>query len=674
MCKLKSTMKLLVTAVLFFGLHAFAALQPIASWSFDDGRTNAMSGVVEFAPGVSGQCLVLDGLTTHLAQPAGPNQALTNEFTVTAWVALGSYPLNWSPAVDLAETNQCGFSLGVDAHGRFGLWLRAGENWRGLAATNVISLRQWHHLAATLATNGQTALFLDGKRVAEKTIQGQFIPPTKLDLLIGKSRGKAKPEGSIRLESCAEAFAFLDGALDELKIFDHALSPHEIAANYASAHAPAKSPLAERVLPAGPDGAFGAFYTRLKYYPQWDNPWRVGDFADVVVRFGNLPFKFIFWRGTSYIPNWVTENGIWFNNEFNETWAGVKGCGEPMSDKQTRYSNVRIIENSEARCVVHWRYALTDVFYHIAREDAATGWGDWSDEIYTIYPDGTSVRDITLHSTHPAQPHEWQESIVVMGPGFSPENSIEPVGLTLVNAAGEKVDYSWEKSMPPKLPGKPAHPVIQVINTKSRFKPFSLLRPQDNTSFNIYSGESRREVSLYPWWNHWPAATYASDGRYAMGADRASHSSLTHLIWDAYQTGPQWVRKIMLAGMTDQPAEKLLPLVRSWSQPPELKLAGDGYKNLGYDPAQKAYVLKCEKPGAGLAFEFIANGQSPVVNPALTILGWGKADAKLKLDGKMVSRGENFRWGHRQTIDGDDLIVWLKADSILPLKFLLTPK
>ena len=70
MCKLKSTMKLLVTAVLFFGLHAFAALQPIASWSFDDGRTNAMSGVVEFAPGVSGQCLVLDGLTTHLSQPA----------------------------------------------------------------------------------------------------------------------------------------------------------------------------------------------------------------------------------------------------------------------------------------------------------------------------------------------------------------------------------------------------------------------------------------------------------------------------------------------------------------------------------------------------------------------------------------------------------------------------
>jgi len=119
-------------------------------------------------------------------------------------------------------------------------------------------------------------------------------------------------------------------------------------------------------------GPFGPFYTRLKFYPQWDATWRVSDLADVVVRFDSLPIRFVFWRGTSYVPHWVTENGIWYNNEFNETWTGVKGCGEPMSDKQCRYSHVRVIESTDARAVVHWRYALADVFYTIARTDPAT--------------------------------------------------------------------------------------------------------------------------------------------------------------------------------------------------------------------------------------------------------------------------------------------------------------
>jgi hypothetical protein len=259
-----------------------------------------------------------------------------------------------------------------------------------------------------------------------------------------------------------------------------------------------------------------------------------------------------------------------------------------------------------------------------------------------------------------------------MGPGFSPANSIEPAGLTLVDDTGERLDYSWEKATPKR--GKPEHPCIQLINTKSRFKSFAILRPQDAPTWNVYGGEVRRGVSIYPWWNHWPAGGYASDGRYAMAADRPSHSSLTHLYWGAYQTGPQWMRKIMLAGMTDQPAESLLPLVRSWSRPAELKPTGRGFKSQGYDPAQKAYILNCEKPGADLSFDLAANAESPVVNPAFVILGWGSADATLECNGKKLARGDDFRRGHRQTIDGEDLIVWLKLQTDSPVKIRIQAK
>ena len=41
--------------------------------------------------------------------------------------------------------------------------------------------------------------------------------------------------------------------------------------------------------------------------------WRVGDVPDVFVRFDQSPVQLVFWRGTSFVPCWVTENGIWYS-------------------------------------------------------------------------------------------------------------------------------------------------------------------------------------------------------------------------------------------------------------------------------------------------------------------------------------------------------------------------
>jgi hypothetical protein len=160
-------------------------------------------------------------------------------------------------------------------------------------------------------------------------------------------------------------------------------------------------------LPSGPrgPGGFGAYYTTLKYAEAWDEPWRIGPDADVVVQFDNGGHKFVFWRGTSYIPCWVTDTDIWYTNEFVERRGkdspNTKGCCEPMSDKQCRYSHVRIIENTDARCVIHWRYAPVDVGYNHPFIDPETGWSDWVDEYYTIYPDAIGVRKVTAHTSQP---------------------------------------------------------------------------------------------------------------------------------------------------------------------------------------------------------------------------------------------------------------------------------
>lgn len=133
-------------------------------------------------------------------------------------------------------------------------------------------------------------------------------------------------------------------------------------------------------LPSGPSGpgTFGAYYTHLNYTPEWDQHWRVDDHPDVVVRFEDGGHKFVFWRGTSYIPCWVTDNDIWYTNEFVERRGNhspnTEGCVEPMSDKQCRYSHVRVIESNEARVVIHWRYAPVDVRYEHAFIDRKPLW------------------------------------------------------------------------------------------------------------------------------------------------------------------------------------------------------------------------------------------------------------------------------------------------------------
>ena len=67
-----------------------------------------------------------------------------------------------------------------------------------------------------------------------------------------------------------------DGILDELKIYTRALDASEVKTSYESSRPSGRPLLTWRKLPRVPDGQkrFGAFYTSLKFYPEWDQLWR----------------------------------------------------------------------------------------------------------------------------------------------------------------------------------------------------------------------------------------------------------------------------------------------------------------------------------------------------------------------------------------------------------------
>jgi hypothetical protein len=437
-------------------------------------------------------------------------------------------------------------------------------------------------------------------------------------------------------------------------------------------------------LPSGlpSNGRFGAYYTTLKYDLDWDRNWRVGNKADVVVNFPGSEYKFVFWRGTSYIPCWVTDTGVWYTNEFVERRGfhspNTEGCVEPMSDKQCRYSHVRIIESNDARVVVHWRYAPVDVKYEHPFIDPVNKWFDWVDEIYTLYPSGVGVREVTVQTNRPDLWTEFQEMIVINQPGTMPEDNIELGAVSLANMKGESKTFFWDENGGPEFDDGPEHASIFKVNLKASHSPFALVEPPTEEGSLITSYLGHAPTSNFNFWDHWPVSQDASDGRTATSAERPSHSSLGHIglpgqadmEWKPYKAEGIKRTKIMLHGMTGEAVENLVPLAKSWLYAPELKLNSSGFSNKGYDPAQAAYVLIAEKQDkpVPLSFTINASDESPMIDPAIVIKKWNGKDFVVEMNGVRLEESEDYRTGIEQSYEGYNLVLWLNRQSDSPVK------
>jgi hypothetical protein len=676
----------ILSVCLFICMPAFLLAQnsaPVAAWSFDEsggetahdsvsGVNDAITGLFKHVNGVSGHGLRFDGETTVIVRDHKTAPRIGSGLTVEAWIAVNTYPWNWVPVVEHRREEQAGYSFGIDSFGHFGLKVAVGGMWWSLISKSQLPLKKWSHIAASYDPAKGVEIFLNGALVGEMPLQGPLIPADREDLVIGRVQESILPAQWIH-PKIPVRYSF-DGILDELRIYDHALRAEEITKTFSEIHPPSEDALPWPVLPSGPPGAgrFGAFYTTLKFDDVWDEPRRVSSDSDVVVRFDQSPIRMVFWQGTNYGGDWVSENNKWYTDEFVETGGKIDCPGgedcEPMSDKQNRYSHVRILESTDARAVVHWRYGLCEVVnYACANPDPNTGWTDWADEYYTIYPDGVAVRKQVLWTSNFKNWHEFQETIVINGPGQRPEDNIQPEALTIANMQGETESYSWKNGPPAKNMDKPANPNIQVVNLKANWKPFQIVSPV-NSSMKAYTGEPT--YSMFEWWNHWPVAQVRSSGISAVAPDRPSHSSLSHIYWDPYAQTANSMTKILLHGMTTKSAADLVPLAKSWLSPPSIELSGVGFENQGYDPTQRAFVIarKSDSTVAKLQLALKATSDSPLVNPAFVVKNWGDLEPKLFLDGKPMLRGTKFRYGFVSHLEGTDLVVWLAMDSIKTTK------
>ena len=271
----------------------------------------------------------------------------------------------------------------------------------------------------------------------------------------------------------------------------------------------------------------------------------------------------------------------------------MHGCSEHMADKQLRHSYARVIENSPARVMVHWRYPCVDVGY------VCTSKLHWSDEYHTIYPDGTGIRKVVWNKGYDTP--GFQDIQFFTNPGQTALDVVELQAMTVANSDGDIEKLTWAK--PNKVPEITIeNATIEWLNSKSKYKIFRHFQGGHITPWGHNEQSKYTDDPFAGPWNHWPMHFVPSDGRFAVDHDRVTHFAL-----GANDYAPEF-GSLVHYGFSDTSIEDVIPRARFWQNPPEVKNIKGG-SSLDFNKDEKCYGFAMK--GNKLVFTIEASEKKP---------------------------------------------------------------
>ncbi len=197
---------------------------PLGFWRLDDaGQTAAdasghglsgtySAGAVPGAVGVAGDdpAAALDGVTSVIDVPGLPNGVFSDGFTLEAWVKLDHPQSNVGIVGKWSLVQNDGALLWIDDSGHYGVAIT--QSTASYLSTGVApAVGSWEHLVATW--DGATIrLYRNGSLIGTRPFAGD-PGVTTTDLQLGDYDGSGHR---------------LSGALDEVAVYDRALSPVEV--------------------------------------------------------------------------------------------------------------------------------------------------------------------------------------------------------------------------------------------------------------------------------------------------------------------------------------------------------------------------------------------------------------------------------------------------------------
>jgi len=206
---------------------------PVAYWSFDDvgnpgydDSGNGNDGVLygpAIAEGPCGNALSFDGSDDYVEVPDSPELDLVGDFSIALWMNPESYSFEGGQQYSrhiiqkhLLHSNNSGeWATYFKLDGRVEMNNLAPGNYQYFATDSPVSLHQWTHIALIYSQADQTfRMYINGSLDVEYNNVNFDIRDTDRPLRIGMEEGV--PE------------APFEGRLDEIRIYDRALSESEI--------------------------------------------------------------------------------------------------------------------------------------------------------------------------------------------------------------------------------------------------------------------------------------------------------------------------------------------------------------------------------------------------------------------------------------------------------------
>jgi hypothetical protein len=195
----------------------------VAHWTFDDGDGTAaldssgygndgvLVGDPQWVGGQLGGALEFDGIDDYVDCGNGASLDITGDITVMCWIKVAAFSKTWETILGRGDDSYrmsrgpgTGDSIHFGANG-------TGDN---LNATTVVTTDTWRHVA--LVYDGtDKIIYIDGVEDARAASSGN-INSSAYNMVIGHNSQQAN--------------RFLTGLVDDVRIYNQALSAAEVAA------------------------------------------------------------------------------------------------------------------------------------------------------------------------------------------------------------------------------------------------------------------------------------------------------------------------------------------------------------------------------------------------------------------------------------------------------------
>ena len=406
----------------------------------------------------------------------------------------------------------------------------------------------------------------------------------------------------------------------------------------------------------------------MKYSDGWDPA-----LQDVVVSIPNGS-RFVFWRGSSYIPFWAGKNNTGLSYEWAETMpppGEFIDSVEPLMDKELRYGRVEIVESTPARVHVRWTYQSCDFSYKV--------FGDAAYEDFYFYPDGFGTRVLNLKRT-PGSIYELSEFIILSPAAAFPLDFLPRKILDILYLDGMKKEVTFPYSLGPD--GKLEWPADLLEKSQRIPVCYRVKLHKDESATAVYFSPFEKKLPTFPfapfydrgqmvtpvyWGSHWPLARGKATG---WSIDDRIYSSPSHnsvITWgmrnrpkplqssqvmtvDTLGRARSMIEEkyVWLIGMTDTSDAKLLERAQSFMTPPALEVNGGRIELESTVLERRSIRLLVLDPKV----QITVRPTVKCVNPVFELHGAPRVLRSIMLGGQVLKSNE-FAW--------DGKTLWLNA-------------